>query len=175
MKRLSLTESERQELVAKIKSLYRYGDEGLVSLRTGKGFVGCRKRNDYHDTVLVFAGKKRHIFIHTIVWTLCHGEIPRLTIDHINGNRQDNRIENLRDVSQSENQLNWLLPWRPNKNTGVAGVDRKRGTSYRTKIQGKDWCFSNPYEAFYWAIACGKRYREPTPNPSPREGNLKSQ
>ena len=158
MKRLSLTESERQELVAKIKSLYRYGDEGLVSLRTGKEFVGCRKRNDYHDTVLVFAGKKRHIFIHTIVWTLCHGEIPRLTIDHINGKKLDNRIGNLREVSLSENLLNMLLPWKPNKDTSVASVSFCRNI-YQTKIQGRNYYFSNPYEAFYWAMVCGKRHR----------------
>ena len=168
MKRLSLTDSEQQELVAKIKSLYRYGNDGLVSLRTKKRMTGRQKSDHYCDTILFFAGKKRHVYIHTIVWALCHGEIPTYTIDHINGDRLDNRIENLREVSQSENNLNTLLPWRPNKDTGVAGVDKK-SNSYRTNIRGRDWLFSNPYEAFYWAIACGKRYRTSPPDPSPKE------
>lgn len=158
MKRLSLSASEQQELLSKIKRLYIYGDDGLVSLRTGKRMTGSVRHDDYCSTKLRYGGKKRGIYIHTIVWAFCHGVIPTLTIDHINGNREDNRIENLRDVSMSENNMNTLLPWRPNKDTGVVGVF-KTERSYGTKIRGKQRKFSNPYEAFYWATACGKRYR----------------
>ena len=88
---------------------------------------------------------------------LNNGCWPQRTIDHINGNRLDNRIENLREVSQSENVFNTLLPWVPNKDTGVTSVAvLKRG--FQTNIRGAKHHFRNPYEAFFWGVQCGKRY-----------------
>lgn len=43
---------------------------------------------------------------HRVAWLLHYGEWPKQQIDHINGNRGDNRMCNLRDVSQTENQQN---------------------------------------------------------------------
>ena len=44
---------------------------------------------------------------HRIVWVLHHGEIPAgLEIDHINRNRSDNRIENLRLATPRQNRWN---------------------------------------------------------------------
>lgn len=53
-------------------------------------------------------GIKKHIFkYHRILWILNYGEIPRgMQIDHINGNRSDNRLENLRLVTARQNQQN---------------------------------------------------------------------
>ena len=77
----------------------------------------------------------------------------------MNGDVTDNRIENLREVSQSENRLNTLLAWKPNDVTGVPGVC-KDGAGYQTRIRGKKYCFHDPNEAFFYATMCGKRYRE---------------
>lgn len=44
---------------------------------------------------------------HRIVWETFNGEIPKgMEIDHINTNRYDNRLENLRCVSHKDNMLN---------------------------------------------------------------------
>ena len=48
-----------------------------------------------------------HVFVHRLVWETFMGQIPsNLQIDHINRARDDNRLENLRLVTISENQQN---------------------------------------------------------------------
>lgn len=52
-------------------------------------------------------GEKRWFFRHRVIWYYFNGEIPEGTeIDHINGIKDDNRLENLRCVSHSENMNN---------------------------------------------------------------------
>lgn len=44
--------------------------------------------------------------VHRLVWLHYYGEWPKYTVDHINRKRDDNRIENLRDVPQAVNAAN---------------------------------------------------------------------
>lgn len=67
---------------------------------------------------------------HRLAWFYVHGEWPILEIDHINGNRSDNRLANLRDVSHSENMRN-ITKISSANTSGFTGV-------YWNKI-GKNW------------------------------------
>lgn len=57
---------------------------------------------------------------HRVAWAIHHGRWPALDLDHINGDRSDNRISNLRQVTRSENQRNMRLP--SDNKSGVIGV-----------------------------------------------------
>ena len=57
---------------------------------------------------------------HRLAWYLTYGEWPNGQIDHINGIRNDNRIENLRVVDDAENRKNMCL--RTDNKSGVSGV-----------------------------------------------------
>ena len=74
---------------------------------TSSGYIG------------VMIGEKRH-YAHRICWAIVHGAWPKDQIDHINGNKTDNRLVNLREASNAQNGKNLKLS---SANTsGVTGV-----------------------------------------------------
>jgi hypothetical protein len=57
---------------------------------------------------------------HRVAWAIYYGRWPNGHIDHINQQRNDNRISNLRDVTQAENSQNKRM--HKNNKSGVIGV-----------------------------------------------------
>lgn len=43
---------------------------------------------------------------HRVIWLMVYGKFPEDQIDHINGVRDDNRLDNLREATQAQNQQN---------------------------------------------------------------------
>jgi len=63
--------------------------------------------NGYRLVSFPLGNKKYHkIRAHHLVWVWATGAWPKGEIDHINGDRSDNRIENLREVTVSQNRTN---------------------------------------------------------------------
>ena len=60
---------------------------------------------------------------HRLAWLIAHGEAPD-EIDHVNGNRSDNRITNLRKATRLQNKQN--LKTYATNTTGLAGVTYHR-------------------------------------------------
>ncbi len=76
----------------------------------------------------------RFMFVHRIVYMAYFGSIPdELFIDHINGNKKDNKSGNLRLVTKRENAMNRQGPNQNNK-SGVRGVYFHNGS--------RKWAFS---------------------------------
>lgn len=72
--------------------------------------------NGYQQGVIL----RKILYAHRVMWAGVFGSWPD-TIDHINGDRADNRITNLRSVSQQENLRNQSL--RADNSSGVVGVN----------------------------------------------------
>ncbi len=72
-----------------------------------RGFIIKNKNKAGYIICSVYINNKAYEFRgHRFVWYVKYGEIPIEQIDHINRIRDDNRIENLRSVSNKENSFN---------------------------------------------------------------------
>ncbi|HEI4368094.1 TPA: HNH endonuclease [Salmonella enterica] len=81
--------------------------------------LGCIRNHGYKATRIRVNGVYRDYLLHRLIFWLVKGYWP-LFIDHIDRNKLNNNIENLRDVTRSENSINKS---QPNK-TGFYGVHK---------------------------------------------------
>ena len=92
-------------------------------------------KNGYCRVMVHRINKK--VMYHRIVWELVHGSIPEgYEIDHINGKRLDNRIENLRLVTDRQNAQNRKLH-RKNKLYGCHYNKRKNKWQAQCQIKSR--------------------------------------
>jgi hypothetical protein len=78
---------------------------------------------------------------HRVAWLLTYGTWPDDDIDHINGDRSDNRIANLRVATRSENMKNAKM--RVNNTSGVVGVSwHKAARKWHAEIKSNGRKFS---------------------------------
>ncbi len=90
-----------------------------------------------------FQGK--HYLAHRLAWRLHYGEWPENELDHINGDKLDNRIKNLRICTTAENRRN--MPTRKNKTSRFSGV-RKSRDAWSVVVDSKyRGCFASEDEA----------------------------
>jgi hypothetical protein len=72
-------------------------------------------------------------YAHRLAWAISHGEWPIGDIDHINEDKSDNRISNLRVASRSENMFN--RGSNKNNTSGMKGVSFCKSTNrWRAQI-----------------------------------------
>ena len=101
------------------------------------------------------------LMAHRVLWAMRTGAWPMEEIDHINGDRSDNRQENLREISSAENKKNAGIG-RDNQ-SGVIGVSwSKKCKKWHAKI-GVDgrYIFLGGFDLFSDAVeARGKAERQ---------------
>jgi hypothetical protein len=121
----------------------RQGVRGVPGSR-----AGCRSRQGYIRVKL----DGRLVMAHRLAWVIHYGvDLPaNAQIDHKNGNRADNRIDNLRLATGTQNRVNTRLSAR--NSTGFRGVYPLRGR-FAARIKGPDGqryylgAFDTPEEA----------------------------
>lgn len=90
------------------KNLFDYKDGCLFWRRSGSGRkinkpIGCKNKYGYLQCKV----KNQQWKVHRLIW-IWHGNklIKGMQIDHVNRNKEDNRIENLRQVTPKQNRQN---------------------------------------------------------------------
>ena len=101
---------------------------GRPSVLAGRQ-VGTENGNGYTKVRY----NKRSYYLHQLIFLLHHGYIPS-NIDHIDGNGMNNRIENLREATVSQNMYNTRI--RVNNTSGFKGVHFNK---QKQKWQAKLW------------------------------------
>lgn len=97
-----MTERKADLSAEHVRSLFRYDCEtGKVYRHDGKE-AGTTNGQGYRQISI----KSKIYPTHRLAWLMAYGAWPSGDIDHINGDRQDNRLCNLRDVSHSRNLFN---------------------------------------------------------------------
>jgi len=85
------------------------------------------------STGYIFIGiKGKQYSAHRLAWLYTYGDWPKYNIDHIDGNRANNKISNLRDVPHFVNMQNKRHASK-NNSTGYLGV-RKTGKKFSAVI-----------------------------------------
>jgi len=85
-----------------------------------KGYVGEKAASKSTSGYLTTCLFGKSMYLHRIAWAMYYGEFPDSIIDHINRDRHDNRICNLRKVTYFENGQNRCVSSK-NK-SGIKGV-----------------------------------------------------
>jgi hypothetical protein len=103
-----MTKSKSELTGDLVRSLFKYSDGKLLrktEYRDKKigDEAGWTNAKGYRKIQIL--GSTKTYSVHSLVWLYFNNEFPP-EIDHINGDRSDNRIENLRSVSRCENMQN---------------------------------------------------------------------
>ena len=117
-----------------VKDLFDYRDGKLI--RDGRVIDNKPNANGY----FYVAYQKKKYLQHRVIWLWHNGEWPSDQVDHIDRDKANNRIENLRVVTQHENQVNRAA--QKNSESGVLGVSwntfaNKWAVYYRKQYIGR--------------------------------------
>ena len=124
------------------KALHYFPETGEVRWRFGNGrtvqpwqLAGSINGHGYRG--IKINGKT--VAAHRLIWLYVHGHFPKSVVDHKNRIASDNRLSNLRDVSQTDNAQNIGLP-RHNKSghIGVSWIKTHKSWTVYIKVDGKN-------------------------------------
>jgi hypothetical protein len=112
--------NETGELVWRERPLHHFKNERdwkSFNSQFAEKIAGCISTKGYRQIAI---GDIPHL-AHRLVWVLCNGTIPAdLQIDHVNNDRADNHLNNLRLATSQQNHFN--AGKRSNNRSGFTGV-----------------------------------------------------
>jgi hypothetical protein len=137
----------------RLRELFLYDPEtGVFTRRASLRKVGCKKKGTLSGGggYTYFTVDYFKYYAHRLAWLYVYGEWPT-EVDHIDGNRSNNAISNLRDVTRSRNILNQRRVRSDNRSTGLTGVSKAIGgftaTIYIDKRRRYLGTFKTSFEA----------------------------
>lgn len=65
--------------------------------------IGTTNNRGYKVIGFTYEGKSKNLYCHRLAWFLHYNIWPDGNLDHVNGEKRDNRISNLRQVTQLQN------------------------------------------------------------------------
>lgn len=118
-------------------TIYMVSNLGRVkNAETNKLLQGKITDSGYREYCLKIGGKKKSFRAHKLVWEVWVGA-EQTIINHINGNKLDNRLENLESVSARENTLKAIYETKTLKFKQTACYD-KEGNLVRIFMNNAD-------------------------------------
>ena len=132
---------KREDLTqAELKANLHYDpDTGIftrLKSNTSRVKVGDIAGTKTYDHYIMIGLCNFRYFAHRLAWLYEHGSFPLNFIDHIDGNRSNNKIKNLRNATNSENMQN-LIRANSNNKSGLLGVtSRKNNFEANLKVNG---------------------------------------
>jgi hypothetical protein len=85
----------------RLKELFDYQDGALICRKNGRSAVIAMGVQRYERVSV----DSKIQALHRMIYLWHHGHLPK-TLDHIDGDRSNNKIENLREATQQQNCLN---------------------------------------------------------------------
>lgn len=98
---------------------------------SGKGKRADKPNHDGYRRVFV---RRESFAAHRVIWAMLTGDYPQDEIDHINGDRSDNRPGNLRLATKSQNAVNRRYPKQKAGNDLPRGVVLHKTGRYQSQI-----------------------------------------
>lgn len=132
----------------RLKQVLRYDpDTGeFFNVCSGrKRVIGAKAGSVSRDGYVKLCIDRQIYFGHRLAWLYTHGRFPTKFIDHINRNRQDNRIANLRECDYADNQHNSIKPKKAGRLVGAFKRNKRHPLSWYSEIRvnGKDHFLGN--------------------------------
>lgn len=129
--------------VEKLRELLRYEPETGSFTWLPRSEVDCGSKHEASRWNARYSGKepfpedfkgyrriqiyRKRYLAHRVAWAIYTGAWPKDQIDHINGDRSDNRIVNLREATRAENNRN--------KSAALNSTSRYVGVSWSSQAQ----------------------------------------
>ncbi len=163
-----LLQHKKEKLLtqSKLKEILNYDKHTGIFTRTINGeekSIGHKDSKEYFQISIRIDDKRMKYPMHRLAWLYEYGAWPKNQLDHINHDRSDNRILNLREVNNHMNHKNKTI-YSSNKSgiPGVSFINASKKWRATIKMHGKQihlGCYKDKNKAICARLHANKLYK----------------